>query len=290
MSTSRPPRATGDAARGRRRHGGNRLSSERRRWAGSRRRASPAAWSAVSLRGAAPSRTRSVSLARIGVAATEPSATRTSRHTPPSARQESGHHDLRDRLGAARADLPEADLAAMRQRDAHPQHELVVAARSCFGTPARSLAATVRSPARLPSTISASVASSTGSVSPAGEALTMLPPIVPRFWICAAPIVAAASHQRRQVLSAQVASGGYPCTSSARPGRGGRHRSSMPRSSSSRHRSSTRSGGGPSSPVIWTMRSVPPAIGRQPSPPASNGRPRPARWASERRLGRHHSA
>ena len=39
----------------------------------------------------------------------------------------------------------------------------------------------------------ASSASSTGSVSPAGEAFITLPPIVPRFWICAAPIVAAAS-------------------------------------------------------------------------------------------------
>ena len=39
----------------------------------------------------------------------------------------------------------------------------------------------------------ASTASSTGSESPAGEALQMLPPMVPRFWIWAAPIVAAAS-------------------------------------------------------------------------------------------------
>ncbi len=30
-------------------------------------------------------------------------------------------------------------------------------------------------------------------MSPAGEALTTFPPIVPRFWICAAPMVAAAS-------------------------------------------------------------------------------------------------
>jgi hypothetical protein len=51
----------------------------------------------------------------------------------------------------------------------------------------------VRSPAAEPRTISAPIASSTGSVSPAGEALITLPPIVPRFWICTAPIVAAAS-------------------------------------------------------------------------------------------------
>ena len=47
-----------------------------------------AAWSAVSARGAAPSRTRSVSVARMGVAATEPNARRTSRQTPPSGRQD----------------------------------------------------------------------------------------------------------------------------------------------------------------------------------------------------------
>src|SRR3954470_24062994 len=39
----------------------------------------------------------------------------------------------------------------------------------------------------------ASLARRIGSVSPAGEALATLPPIVPRFWIWAAPIVAAAS-------------------------------------------------------------------------------------------------
>ena len=42
-------------------------------------------------------------------------------------------------------------------------------------------------------------ASRTGSVSPAGEALITLPPRVPRFWICAAPMVAAASDEGGQV-------------------------------------------------------------------------------------------
>ena len=37
-------------------------------------------------------------------------------------------------------------------------------------------------------------------MSPAGEAFITLPPIVPRFWIWAAPIVAAASAKRRQEL------------------------------------------------------------------------------------------
>ena len=44
----------------------------------------------------------------------------------------------------------------------------------------------------------------------------------------------------------------------------------IPRSSSSPHRSTTRSGGSPSSPVRATIRSVPPAIGRvRPSATAS---------------------
>ena len=33
----------------------------------------------------------------------------------------------------------------------------------------------------------ASATASTGSVSPAGEALATLPPSVPRFWICGLP-------------------------------------------------------------------------------------------------------
>ena len=40
-------------------------------------------------------------------------------------------------------------------------------------------------------------------MSPAGEALAMLPPSVPRFWICAAPIVAAASTSAGQMLAAE---------------------------------------------------------------------------------------
>src|SRR4051812_41281125 len=109
--------------------------------------------------------------------------------------------------------------------------------------------------------IVASVARSTGSVSPAGEALATLPPIVPRFWICAAPIVAAAStsagtcsrHSADRRMSVYVVSA---------PSRSSPRSSPMPRSSSSLERSIIRSGGGPISPVIWTMTSVPPAIGR----------------------------
>ena len=40
-------------------------------------------------------------------------------------------------------------------------------------------------------------------MSPAGEALAMLPPSVPRFWIWAAPMVAAASTRAGQVLAAE---------------------------------------------------------------------------------------
>jgi len=41
-------------------------------------------------------------------------------------------------------------------------------------------------------------------MSPAGDALTMLPPIVPRFWICTAPIVAAASALLAARLAARI--------------------------------------------------------------------------------------
>ncbi len=57
----------------------------------------------------------------------------------------------------------------------------------------KSVAAISRSPDWPPTTRVASSASRTGSMSPAGEAFITLPPIVPRCWICAAPIVAAAS-------------------------------------------------------------------------------------------------
>src|ERR1700730_13712945 len=42
-------------------------------------------------------------------------------------------------------------------------------------------------------TTTASATARTGSVSPAGEALATLPPIVPRFWICTPPISRAAA-------------------------------------------------------------------------------------------------
>ena len=51
----------------------------------------------------------------------------------------------------------------------------------------------VRSPRAPPTTISASSASRTGRLSPAGDAVAMFPPSVPRFWIWAAPTSAAIS-------------------------------------------------------------------------------------------------
>ena len=63
--------------------------------------------------------------ARTGTGATEPSATRTSRHAPSVRAPRDGHGNLADRLRAARADLAEADLPARRQGDLHPDEELV---------------------------------------------------------------------------------------------------------------------------------------------------------------------
>ena len=122
----------------------------------------------------------------------QPDVAPTAATSPPSPPTER-HHDLADRLGTARADLPEADLVAGRERDPDPEQQLV---RSERGPPVRRPEdgrRRRRSPRADPTTKEASVASRTGSVSPAGDAFTTLPPIVPRFWIWAAPIVAAAS-------------------------------------------------------------------------------------------------
>ena len=114
---------------------------------------------------------------------------------------------------------------------------------------------------RRPRTSVASSASSTGSMSPAGEAFITLPPIVPRFWICAAPIVAAASTSAGR-CSRQIGERRMSVYVVSAPSSTNSPRIAIPRSSSTCHRSMTRSGGGPSSPVSWTSRSVPPAIGR----------------------------
>ena len=89
----------------------------------------------------------------------------------------------------------------------------------------------------------------------------MFPPSVPRFWICAAPMVAAASTSAGSVLAAQgrAADSVYvvsaPRTSTS-PSR------AIPRSASMPHRSTMRSGGGAElAGQTATIRSVPPAIG-----------------------------
>jgi hypothetical protein len=117
-------------------------------------------------------------------------------------------------------------------------------------------------------------------VSPAGEALMTLPPSVPRFWIWAAPMVAAAS---ASAGTTRANLGGAPDLGVGRQGADDERIAStlMPRSSSRPQMSRTRSGGSPISPVIWTMRSVPPASGRHGAPPHRPG----GRSAAARRVG-----
>ena len=97
-------------------------------------------------------------------------------------------------------------------------------------------------------------------MSPAGDALARLPPIVPRFWIWTPPIVAA---RLRQAAENRVESRGdvaaVACVVSA-PMRTPRRLAAIPRQASSRDRSITVR---PSSVPRFqaTIRSVPPASG-----------------------------
>ena len=117
-------------------------------------------------------------------------------HVPPRVRPAPRRrdHDLGDRLRPPRA-RPSGTAARGRPRAGSGPGPAArpgcAAVRRYAGQ--NSAAGTSRSPAAPPTTRTASSASSTGSVSPAGEAFITLPPIVPRCWICAAPIVAAAS-------------------------------------------------------------------------------------------------
>ena len=194
--TSRRRRGGAGAARGPRPCAGSRRSSGRRRSGGARRPASRRRGRRSRGVGAAPSRTASVAAARIGVAATEPSATRTSDHPAarPCSRQASAMTTLEiawaRRVPTFRKRTSRPPASGMRTRRMSSSGASAVCA---VGDPEVGSPATTRSPRAPPTTISASVASRTGSVSPAGEALAMLPPSVPRFWIWAAPIVAAAS-------------------------------------------------------------------------------------------------
>ena len=209
----------------RRRADGTRRSSGRRRWvpdlAGQRLRGGGSAVSGV---GGRPSRAAS------GRARADRRGRPRSR-APPGRRATSrrpatrhGHHDLADRLGAARADLAEAHLAVGDERDPDPEDQLVVGERGLAIAGPEVGGRIVRSPRSEPTTMTASAASSTGSVSPAGDALAMLPPSVPRFWIWAGADRGGGLDQRRDVLAARGRSGGSPCTSSGRRARARRRR------------------------------------------------------------------
>ena len=130
--------------------------------------------------GAAPSRAASVRGARIGVAATEPSASRTSRHVALGPGCQASAMTTLEIACARRVPTlrKRTDVAGQREADAQEQlvrrERRLPVGRPEFGGRHDALAG-----ARCPSTSSASAASRIGSVSPAGEALTTLPPIVP---------------------------------------------------------------------------------------------------------------
>ena len=188
-------------------------------------------------------------------------------------RQASAMHDLADRLRPPRADLAEARPRGRRAAGSGCAAAARRARARSAGRPARSRVAGDDRARRAapPSTNSASTASRTGSVSPAGEALATLPPIVPRFWIWAAPIVAAASTSAGQVLAAQRRAADLRVGRQRARARARRRRA---RSRAARRAATGRAIRvrrlGPSSPVSWTIRSVPPAIGRQAAPSASS--------------------
>ena len=269
-ATSRPRREGVDAGRGPPPPDDTPPWSARRRSAAAPPRSVAAAWSAVVRRGAAPSRTPSVSAARMGVAATEPSAS--ADVAPDAAILAPGerHDDLGDGLRAPRADLAEADLAARRQRQPDAQQQLVWGERRpTVSGPEGGRRARVRSP-RGPPHDQLGVH---GQQDRAGcrrpvrhwrRCRRSCPGSGSgrrRWWRPPRPAPARGSvHSAERRMAVQVVVA--PMTS-ASPS------SSIPRRASSRPRSRMRSGTGPSSPVIWTIRSVPPAIGRQASEASS---------------------
>ena len=131
-------------------------------------------------------RSSSASLARIATGPTEPSAQRTDLAVPVD---DEGHVGDGDDHGVARADLQELlraesgrepdldDDLARRERGALGADDELVERDACAG------------PACWRRTIVASSAASTGSVSPAGEAVPRLPPSVPALRICGEPTV-----------------------------------------------------------------------------------------------------
>ena len=105
---------------------GSRRSSGRRRSAGARPASVSAARSATSGVGRAPSRTRSVAAARIGVAATEPSATRTfCQPCRPKSSPGQGHDDLARSPARAACRPCGSGARARREREADLEDQLV---------------------------------------------------------------------------------------------------------------------------------------------------------------------
>ena len=209
----------------------------------SRRRDPPPPASAARPRGRARWR-----VARIGVAATEPSATRTSSQPcEPRSCQASAMHDLGDRLRAPRADLAEAHLAARAAAGIGPGGS---------ARPARGRSSGMRGRSPSPRSRARRAARRRGSPRRprAGSAACRRPATrsrccrraCPRFWICAAPIVAAAStsagrcsrqsaERRISVYVVRAPSTRAPCSSEIRAARrSGTGRASAPGSARAR--------------------------------------------------------
>ena len=293
--SARPPRRRAGAGRAPRPPGGTRPSSGRRRSAGARRPAPRPRGRRSPGVGAAPSSAASVAAARIGRRGDRPErdpdvAPRAARRSSPPRER---HDDLADRLGPPRADLAEAHLAAGRR------------AGSGRGAPARrararSAGRPARSRRRRPSAPRGADRRRARRRAPAAPAACRrparrsptLPPSVPRFWIWAAPIVAAAStsagrcsRQMRRAADVRV----------------GRQRAEHERAAARRDPAQlveppqvehARPAAAPSSPVIWTMQ-VGAAGDRPPGrrPPASRrvGASASERGRLDRRLERHAS-
>ena len=244
--TGRPSPAAGlahDAVqdRGPPRAGGSRPSSGRRRSAPARRPASPRRGPRSPGWGACPRATASVARARIGVAATEPSATRTSRHGPrDSARRRAprdGQHDLADRLRPTRADLAEAHLAIRRRAGSG----CAAPARRGRG---RSADTRSRSRRRGPRARRAPIRARTRRRPRAGPAACRRP--ARRWRCCRRACRGSGSGPRRSSRPPRrapgrargtTAIGGSPCTSSGRRATSAPPSMPMPRSASIAHRS-----------------------------------------------------
>ena len=289
MSSPRPPRA-GAGRPGGRPRGGRRRWNGRRRSAGSRRPARRPRHRRTR-EVARPALERRLGLARPGSASRPRTPARSarpatcpSRATPPPRRP-------------SRSPGPGACPTFRNRCSRSVPSGIRTRTSSSSGLAAvwryagqNSVAGTSRSPAAPPTTSTASSASSTGSVSPAGEAFITLPAE-------RAPVLDLGRADRRRPprpapagARGRSASGGCPCTWSARRAPRTSPRIAIPRSSSSRHRSMTRSGGAPSSPVIWTSRSVPPAIGRCGCSARSSYASRREYGRDHRRLDRHQAA